>query len=147
MRDSLGRAATGPMAQPCPHCHVDLEPILRYHHAGFSDQGFAYCDRDSTVVTFSVYDRVYMRLAPSRTFPERLPAAELKAVEDHLLPCPCGGRFRFTNKPLCPHCFKPVDELADQSTVFILGRRIDGEKANVWVSSGELDQRRGLTSA
>jgi hypothetical protein len=45
----------------CPHCATEL--AFKRYNARFGDEGFMYCDRDCTVVTWSSYDPIYSRLS------------------------------------------------------------------------------------
>ena len=45
----------------CQHCRKPLTFVQ--YHAGFSDQGFLYCGKDGTVLTWSSYDRHYTAVA------------------------------------------------------------------------------------
>jgi len=90
----------------CRSCGRSTEAIHDHpYHAGFSDVCFLYCDRESSVVTFSVYDPTYESLSNGKVaWDGRLNTVERRRVEENLLPCPCGGRFSFENPLRCPHC-------------------------------------------
>jgi hypothetical protein len=68
-------------------------------HNGFGDTAFAYCDRCGCTALLSGW------------YPNIPAAARLKVhgpinveAEALLMPCPCGGIFRATASPRCPHC-------------------------------------------
>jgi len=53
--------------------------------------------------------------------------------EDHLIGCPCGGRFLFANSLLCPVCGKMFSEpMLKTIYMVVLGECIDGGKQKVW---------------
>ncbi len=103
------------------------------HHAGDSEVGFLYCDKDSTVVTWSAFDERYLDVADGKNSPWSLLRQEQTAVEAALKPCPCGGTFKFENKLLCPDCGAPLAESIGNTIYFyVIGERADGEEANIW---------------
>ncbi len=114
----------------CPHCG---QPVaLERYHAGFSNEGFMYCDRDATVVTWDTYDEGYERVVGS-VHPWMLSAEQQSAVEMAMSQCPCGGRFAFGNRPLCPHCSQEVSALTPSREYFVIvGRRLDATADEVW---------------
>jgi hypothetical protein len=121
--------------QQCKTCGVELEVKGKYH-AGFSDLGFLYCDKDTTVLTFSSYDPQYQEIV-GRIHPWVLAwdgkMGELRRVESRLRKCPCGGSFSFLNPLRCPVCRGAFSgPISDDIYFVILGKRIDGEKTNIW---------------
>ena len=51
---------------------------------------------------------------------------------------PCGGRFAFSNPPLCPHCHESLASLVPAPIyVIISGRRIDADAGDMWKASEE----------
>jgi hypothetical protein len=81
---------------------------FRTYHAGFSDLGYAYCDRDSAVGTWDANDQPS---AVTSAFREWRSSGEPAAFEtgvtelDRRLtgqPCPCGGSFAVLNPLRCP---------------------------------------------
>ena len=106
------------------------------YHAGFSDACFLYCDRDSSVVTFGVYDPIYDSLTNGKVaWDGRLNEVERRQIEENLLPCPCGGRFSFENPRRCPHCGAALaDSILKTNYFYVVGRHVAGEKRNVWKS-------------
>jgi hypothetical protein len=114
----------------CPHCLRWLE--FERYNARLGNQGYMYCDNDSTIVTWSSYDPVYSRLA-NDTHPWMLDKATMSRLEELIIPCPKGGHFRFSAHPRCPHCLTKLQELdADPSHFVILGTRVDGEQVPIW---------------
>lgn len=102
-------------------------------HAGFSDEGFLYCDRCSTILTWFAYDPDFDRAVGAKKMPWTLTEDERRKVEDHLVKCPCGGRFLFANPLLCPACGKVLSQpMAETIYAVVLGQRVDGEKRKVW---------------
>ncbi len=101
------------------------------YHAGFGDEGYLYCDRGPTVLTWSAYDRAYSALA--NKLPWMLTDAEKRHVEDALLPCPCGGKFAFGNPPLCPYCLQEIRSLVpDPIYYLVVDNRVRGEDVIIW---------------
>ena len=114
----------------CPHCGKSFE--YQRHHAGFSSQGFMYCDQDATVLTWGAWDPRYRRL--TQKFPWMLDSDERHVVEASTLPCPCGGRFGFANPPRCPLCNEELPSLVPNQIYYVIvGRRIDGDDIDVWL--------------
>jgi hypothetical protein len=114
----------------CRHCGQPL--AFERYHAGFSNEGFMYCDRDASVVIWSTYDERYESLVGD-VHPWMLAAEQQSLVEAAMSTCPCGGRFAFENPPLCPHCSREVSYLAPSREYFlILGRRFDAEPDAMW---------------
>jgi hypothetical protein len=83
----------------CEHC----KKAFGYHliHNGFNDSSYAYCDTcgstallDGWKVPGSVQMVIHQRIMPE--------------VEPHLMQCQCGGSFKATAGPRCPHCRQPL---------------------------------------
>lgn len=80
----------------CEHCSGTFR--YRIIHNGFNDSAYAYCDKCSFTVILSGWTqsakrtalRIHQRVAPE--------------LEILLKPCPCGGAFRSSADPKCPHC-------------------------------------------
>lgn len=127
------------MEYACPYCRnaVVLKQPFPYH-SGFSDQGYLYCDRCPNVVLFSIYDKFYTELCYEKA-PWGLSLEQEQLVEENLCPCPCGGSFKFSAKPRCPHCLKEIPEITplsgtEKRSIYyvIIGDLINGEdKKNV----------------
>lgn len=115
----------------CPNCGRKLQ-YARYH-AGFSNEGFMYCDRDETVLTWDAYSPNYRRITSQ--LPWELDVSEQRRVEAAVKPCPYGGGFSFENPPLCPHCHESLAVLVSGRDYFIVTmRRIDADSENMWVA-------------
>lgn len=118
----------------CPHCFnlIDLKQKYPYH-AGFSNQGFLYCNLCPNILEFGSYNCYYVSLIGDK-HPWMLTIEEKKKVEDHLKPCPCGGHFRFDAYPRCPHCRENIQSLLPDKIHFLeIGKVIDADKENVWI--------------
>lgn len=117
----------------CPNCMRTIGLDQRYlYHAGRSNQGFLYCDRDSTVLVFSSYDPVYERLVGD-VHPWMLDLDQRAEVEKHLISCRCGGSFLFENPPRCPLCGGSLlSALPSPLHYVIAGRLIDGDREPIW---------------
>ena len=117
----------------CPHCGTTFE--YQRYHAGFSNEGYMYCDQDDTVLTWGTYDRAYTRIV--NKVPWGLTADEQRAVEASLKPCPHGGHFAFSNLPRSPSCNGELPDLVPSKIYFaVVGRRVDADKTDVWTDRG-----------
>jgi hypothetical protein len=103
------RASRNPVGA-CDSCGRTF--AYRLIHNGFNDSAFAYCDRCGSEASLSCwYDHI--------------PAgAKLKVhgpvnpeAEALLLPCSCGGTFRASASPRCPHCLAGLS--AESAGVYI----------------------------
>lgn len=121
----------------CKSCGAEI-PVAEAYHAGKGDEFFLYCDNDTTVLTFSWYDATYERLIGKGTVgpnPFDLTEEQQKKVENHLVRCPCGGRFLFRNPLKCPSCsgvFSDPPKLSWSEVVVIIDRHVDGDKTAIW---------------
>ncbi len=122
----------------CRQCDSTY-PVKHTYHAGFSELGFLYCDRDTTVVTFSTWDKVFERLRGELgakhpwVLGDKALREDVRHIESHLIRCPCGGKFSFGNRLLCPNCRGVLSEPISKTIYFIvLDRWIDGEKESIW---------------
>ena len=105
-------------------------------HAGFSNQGFLYCSKDPTVLVFDSYNRYYNRIIADK-HPWMLATKEKQYVEQHLKPCPCGGTFKFSNRPRCPCCGEVISNLVDSTHYVIISKGINGNKRSAWKNLGK----------
>ena len=122
------------MQADCPHCGQQFS--YERFHAGFSNEGYMYCDQDEAVFTWDAYAPAYARLLDKH--PWMLTADERHRVESVVRPCPCGGRFAFGNPPLCPKCHADISALVPNKDYFIVtGRRVNGDKDDAWVDTGD----------
>ena len=117
----------------CKNCHKAIKVKQGYpYHAGFGDEGFLYCDKDSTILLFSSYDKYYSKIVNDK-HPWVLNKADKERVERELIKCPCGGKFLFKNKPRCPFCNESIQNLLPAKIYYvILGKVIDGDKEKIW---------------
>jgi len=126
----------------CMTCGVEIEGTGKYpYHAGFSNVGFLYCDRDTTVLTFSSYDPSYIRLFENLgqeaehpwTYAEKGNTEALRLIERYLIACPCGGHFSFDSPLKCPKCGGVFSEPLSETIYFVvLDKLLDGDEVNVW---------------
>jgi len=114
----------------CSYCKRPIQ-LKGPYHAGFSNEGFLYCDKDATVLIFDSFNRYYNRVVPNK-HPWMLTTKEKQAVEHHLKPCQCGGIFKFGNKPRCPYCKKLIREFVDSMHYLIIGKKVNGNKKSAW---------------
>jgi len=64
----------------CPHCGRRFE--YERYHAGFSDEGYMYCDHDETVLTWHALGPAYRRVVAK--LPWMLETDEQRRVEESL---------------------------------------------------------------
>jgi hypothetical protein len=117
----------------CPTCRKKIELEQRYfYHAGRSNQGLLYCDRDPTVLVFSTYDSRYVQIV-GEVHPWMLDFDQKAEIEEHLVGCPCGGSFSFSNPPRCPYCGGSLQSALPSSMHYVIvGRLIDGDREPIW---------------
>jgi hypothetical protein len=114
----------------CPHCNRHIE--AQQYHAGFSNLGFMYCDRDGALLTWDTYSVAYTAIVGKH--PWMLDAEEKRRVEGAILPCPRGGRFLFRNPPRCPQCNGEIAALLTDDIHFLVyGERFDADADGLWV--------------
>lgn len=95
----------------CDHCLKEFSYQLI--HNGFNDSAYAYCDRCSYTVILSGWYAPLRKLKHPVHFHKRISPD----VEPLLRPCPCGGTFRHSADPKCPHCSEPLSP--DKAANFI----------------------------
>jgi len=107
---------------------------LKIFSAGFMDVIAFTCDRDSTVLTISLYDKKLDALL-GRYSNTAWTKEQFRTVEANLIACPCGGSFMHNAQPKCPNCRAILrsDRLGSSEFV-VVGKWIDGEKTNPWRS-------------
>ena len=118
----------------CPECkEVSRLPQERPYHAGFSNQGFLYCDACPALLKFSSYNKIYTSLVHDR-HPWMLSDAEMKNVESHLRACQCGGHFRFAALPRCSFCMAELPSVLPGIFHYIeMGVVLDAdEDSSIW---------------
>lgn len=117
----------------CPNCAAEIVVDQPYfYHAAFTDLGFMYCDRDSTVLVFSAYDKVFSSIVGEKV-PWALSPLEKEAVEKRVRRCPCGGRFAFDNRPRCTECGASLEKAFPSAEHYvIIAKEIDGENEDIW---------------
>lgn len=83
----------------CEHCSRAFSYGLI--HNGFNDTAFAYCDSCGRTAFFSAWSKKPKEaIFPQGPLPSHL--------EQLVIPCECGGHFRATAAPRCPHCHQPL---------------------------------------
>ena len=91
----------------CPHCAEDL---YRIDHSPFYDDAVLYCDRCANRVEVTLGDPMVAALAA--TMPaereEQGRAVLLRAIEEQLTACTCGGHFRYDAARRCHACLAVV---------------------------------------
>jgi hypothetical protein len=84
----------------CEHCHQSFN--YKLIHNGFNDTAYVYCDMCGCTALVSAWSKLPVGL-PIR-FHERIG----QEAEPFLQRCGCGGRFRASAGPRCPHCRQPL---------------------------------------
>src|SRR5882724_6754320 len=92
----------------CEHCAHSFSYTIV--HNGFNDSSFAYCDACGRAAILSAY---HPKLRAFKFAPGPLP----RQLEAWLLPCECGGNFRASASPRCPHCNRTLS--AEWATTYI----------------------------
>jgi hypothetical protein len=90
MRRSLGEIS-------CPQCAKTFEYLLV--HTGLNECAYAYCEACGNVAMLHARGELMPPVVRVRLH-RRIDAA----IEPHLAPCECGGRFRASAGPRCPSC-------------------------------------------
>jgi hypothetical protein len=92
----------------CEHCGESFG--YRLIHNGFNESAYAYCDTcgmtallDGWKIPQSITIQIHQGITPE--------------VEQHLMPCKCGGHFVHSAFPRCPKCLKPLS--AEKATKWI----------------------------
>ena len=115
---------------PCPTCNKPLR--FEKVHTGFNDTGYAYCDRDGSLLVWDTFDPTYTALVGER-HPWALDRNAEEQVERALEACPCGGRFGLHNPPLCAHCGHDLRALVGPPIYFAdFGQRFDPGRDRLW---------------
>ena len=93
----------------CDHC----AGTFRYQliHNGFNDSAYAYCNQCSFTVLLSGWHTAAQRVK------FKIHQRITSDIEVLLKPCPCGGVFRASADPKCPHCTKSLSDA--KATVYI----------------------------
>ncbi|HEX7530137.1 MAG TPA: hypothetical protein VF333_03255 [Pyrinomonadaceae bacterium] len=90
---------------------------LRWHFSvptdshGFNDSAYAYCNQCSFTVLLNGWHPAAQRV--KLKIHQRITSD----IEGLLKPCPCGGVFRTSADPKCPHCIRSLS--AAKATVYI----------------------------
>ncbi len=115
----------------CTNCSKLIK--VKIFSAGFMDVIAFTCDRDSTVLTISTYDKMLDSVLgkyPNSAWTEK----QFRMVEAKLMTCPFGGRFKHDAQPKCPNCGATLHfDRPGSSEFVVVGRWIDGEKQNPWL--------------
>ena len=65
--------------------------------------------------------------------PWDLNETEKKQIEFSILPCVCGGKYKFDLTPCCPNCHKDLSALLPGRIYYLkIGNYIDGDIINIW---------------
>jgi len=140
----IPKAGVGPREGPlghkavvitCPHCARVLDLPQKYpYHAGLSSVAALYCDLCSTTLVFSSYNAGFISLLDEAKHPWTVSDDEKERIEAHLVPCLCGGQFRFDLPPRCPSCSGSLTALLpDSMSYLVIGNHVDGETCDIWL--------------
>jgi len=114
----------------CSNCSKLIK--VKIFSAGFMDVIAFSCDRDSTVLTISTYDKTLNSLLgkyPNSAWTDK----QFRTVEEKLMICSCGGKFKHDAKPKCPNCGAVLPfEKPNSSEFVVVGRWVDGERQDPW---------------
>jgi hypothetical protein len=94
----------------CLTCYKEFSYQLL--HNGFGNSAYAYCDRCGCLASLSAW---FNGTTPNVRIKYQGPI-NLEA-ESYLAPCSCGGAFRASASPRCPHCVAPIDAVAAASYI------------------------------
>jgi hypothetical protein len=96
----------------CEHCGATFSYYLV--HNGFNDSTYAYCDTcgRTAILSLSTMEERIGKLP-------RLVVPIPNALEQHLVSCGCGGRFRAAGVPRCPACRESLSP--ESATTWIEG--------------------------
>jgi hypothetical protein len=121
----------------CPHCQIKL---LWLEHSPFENGYYFYCDSCPKRVDVSIYDPVFIEIEEGqkikfedlelwrKNYFENL----MPLVEERLLPCDCGGNYRFKAVRRCLNCGVAVKE-GDRNLWFSdFGKEPDGEQERLY---------------
>jgi hypothetical protein len=103
----------------------------QWYHAGFSDVVAFTCDRDSSVLMVSLYDKKIESLL-GRYPNYAWTASQFKTIESNLRACPCGGTFRHDAKSKCPNCGAILHAKLGPVEFLVVDRLIDGAEKSPW---------------
>ncbi|MFA5094423.1 MAG: hypothetical protein WC512_04195 [Candidatus Omnitrophota bacterium] len=88
----------------CESCGKSIS--YRLVHNGFNESSYAYCDKcgktaifDTSMVPNSLKELFYKNSRHN---------VISKELEIYIMPCDCGGRYRYGASPRCPHCKKEL---------------------------------------
>lgn len=84
----------------------------RLIHNGFNDSAYAYCDSCGCEASLNGYGKDVPHEAHLKLHGPVNPEAE-----SLLQPCPCGGAFRGSASPRCPHCKAALSAEAARSYI------------------------------
>lgn len=84
------------MTASCEHCRASFD--IELVHNGFGESSYAYCSDCGKTAILSGWNKNWPR-GVKCTQAEIAPE-----MEQHLLPCACGGKFSKGNSPRCPKC-------------------------------------------
>jgi hypothetical protein len=92
-----------------------------------------YCDSCSAIVEFSVYNKNYIHIVGDKN-PWILSTEEKEIIEQSLQPCKCGGQYKFSAFPRCPHCKGNLTILLPDPIYYMeLGEVLDADKnESIW---------------
>lgn len=86
----------------CEHCNQNFGYYLG--HCGFGDCSYAYCESCGSTAILSLWAKGWPKL-PAGSIPQQEICVEM---EQYLLPCKCGGKFKKGAFPRCPRCKLPL---------------------------------------
>jgi len=121
------------MRVECSKCERAIQLAQPYPYAaGMSDVSFAYHETLPAVLVIPRRDERWTELTGG-CFAHDASAAQLKRVEDALMPYHMGGHFRFDAKPRCPLCNAEFEQTPWPAGFYVcFGEMIDSTTHSVW---------------
>ncbi len=117
----------------CANCAKLL--TVEVYSAGMSDVMPFTCSLDSTVLTISTYDKGLNSIQGG--YP-RWPWSEdqwnkfIQGVEERLISCPCGGKFKHNAMPKCPNCGTVLNPKLGSSEFVVVSKMTSGDEERAW---------------
>ena len=117
----------------CHHCRTKL---LWLEHSPFENGYYFYCDSCLKRVDVSIYNSVFCEIEESQKikfedlelWQKNYFEAIMPLIEERLLPCDCGGNYRFEAVRRCLNCSAPVKEGNRNLWFPDFGEESDGEQ-------------------
>jgi len=91
----------------CESCGKKINYL--FIHNGFNESSYAYCDKCGKTALF---DTSMVPNSLKELFNQNSRHNVIsKELENHIMSCDCGGRYRHGASPRCPHCNKELSAM------------------------------------